>query len=107
MIQSLLLHGYYQNESLFVIGMLAVIALIGAASVVAKYNNALKSRQAIELLFSLVILTTVWGVSTHWSNLTVTDGWRVLTDNDDITHRLIQRNSTQLSMSGESPFARG
>ena len=35
------------------------------------------------------------------------DGWKMLTDEEQITNRLLKRNRTHLSMSGDTPFARG
>ena len=35
------------------------------------------------------------------------DKWKVITNEDTITQRLIQRNGTQLPMSGGAPFATG
>ena len=48
-----------------------------------------------------------WGSSTVWSQLAVNDGWKVLTSEEQITKRLLQRNGTHLSMSGDTPVARG
>ena len=55
----------------------------------------------------MVVLVASWGFFTVWSQLTENDGWKVLTDEDQIIQRLLQRNGTHLSISGESPFARG
>ena len=34
-------------------------------------------------------------------------GWKVLTDDVQITKRLLQRNETHLSILGDTPFVRG
>ena len=54
-----------------------------------------------------LILMVAWGAFTAWEQLVVHDGWKVLTDETQITKRLLQRNGTHLSMSGDTPFARG
>lgn len=35
------------------------------------------------------------------------EGWKVISDEKVITKRLLMRNGTHLSMSGDFPFARG
>ena len=55
----------------------------------------------------LVVFTIFWGVFTVWSQLTATDGWKVLTDKDQMIKRLLPRNGRHLSILGESPFAKG
>ena len=42
-----------------------------------------------------------------WEQITVHEGWKVLSDKVMITERILTRNGTHLSMSGDSPFARG
>ena len=54
-----------------------------------------------------MIASGAWGISTVWEQITEHDGWKVLSDEKMITKRLLIRNGTHLSMSGDSPFARG
>ena len=54
-----------------------------------------------------MVLSASWGVFIVWRQLTDNDRWKVLTDKYQIIQCLLQRNGTHLSMSGESPFARG
>ena len=56
---------------------------------------------------STMVRVLPWGVFTVWSQLTANDGWKILSDEELITSRIIQRNGTHLSMSGDTPFARG
>mmetsp|Transcript_20521 Transcript_20521/g.24444 ORF Transcript_20521/g.24444 Transcript_20521/m.24444 type:complete len:134 (+) Transcript_20521:2-403(+) len=97
MIRSLLVPDYQLHHILVVFGMLAWISLMcldcsdGATS----YSN------------SMIALALPWGAFTVWSQLTTHDGWKVITDEDKITKRIIRLNGTHLFMSGDSPFARG
>ena len=96
MIRSLLVPDYIMNETLSVLGMLALTTLKCAAC----YD-------IIKLTDELLVASIVWGVATSWRSLIKFDGWKVLTNPEVITHCLIQRNGNHLSMSGDSPFARG
>ena len=53
------------------------------------------------------MVTGTWGVFTVWEQLTAHDGRKVISDERFITKRLLMRNGTHLSMSGDSPFAKG
>lgn len=44
---------------------------------------------------------------TVWEQITVHDGWKVLSDETAITQRLLMRNGTHISMSEDSPFIIG
>ena len=55
----------------------------------------------------IIVAAGAWGIFTVWEQITVHDGWKVLSDETMITQRLLIRNGTHLSMSGDSPFARG
>ena len=55
----------------------------------------------------ILIALGEWGISTVWEQITEHDGWKVLSDKKMITKRLLIRNGSHLSMSGDSPFARG
>lgn len=48
-----------------------------------------------------------YGAFTVRKQLTDHDGWKVLTDETQITKRLLQRNGTHLSMPGYYTFANG
>ena len=46
-------------------------------------------------------------MGTQLNYLITHEGWKMLIDEKEITAKLIQRNGTHLSMSGDTPFARG
>ena len=48
---------------------------------------------------TMMVRAIPWGVFTVWSQLTANDGWKVLTDEEMITSRILQRNGTLLSIS--------
>ena len=107
MIKSLLVPDYYSTNISSVIGMLAITTLM-CRSAIGTNNNRFNHKDiSTSIPFYLIIIIILWRASTHWVDLIDHDGWKVLTDHERITQRLIQRNSTHLSMSGESPFARG
>ena len=97
MIRTLLVPDYKIYQILAIIGILAWTALMGS----------LCSQPDKILLDAHFILMIVWGAFTVWSQLVQYDGWKVLTDKNKITQRLLQRNGTHLSMSGDTPFAQG
>jgi len=55
----------------------------------------------------VVIFSGAWGIFTAWEWTTEQDGWKVIGEVLAITWRLIHRNGTYLSISGDTPFARG
>ena len=55
----------------------------------------------------IVVVTGAWGIFTVWEKIASHEGWKVITDEKQITKRLMLRNGTHLSMYGDSPFARG
>ena len=107
MIQSLLVPDYYHDEILSIFGMLAIIALMCVTTPIEQHNSTCITMLPCAILYTFIVTMILWSLSTKWSRLIASEGWQVLTEDDAITNRLIQRNSTHLSMSGESPFARG
>ena len=51
-------------------------------------------------------MVVIWGASTAWSKVMTHEWWKVLTEDENITQRLMQHNETHLSMLGDPPFAR-
>ena len=100
MIHSLLVPDYKIHEISSVIGMISMIVLMATTTqrVHQDTNNA---------LFLTTLILGEGCVATSWPNLIIYNGWKVITDQDIIARRILQRNSTHLFMSGESPFARG
>ena len=91
-----LLPDYRLQDILSIIGALAFTLMIfQLLSAEEDYNQ------------TLIIATGAWGTFTVWEQLTTHDGWKVVSDEKIITKRLLLRNGTHLSMSGDSPFARG
>ena len=96
MIRNLLIPDYRLQDILSIIGALAFTLMIfQLLSAEEDYNQ------------TLIIATGAWGTFTVWEQLTTHDGWKVVSDEKIITKRLLLRNGTHLSMSGDSPFARG
>jgi len=96
MIRNLLIPDYRLHEIISIIGVLAFILLI----------YQLLSPTEVHTT-SVIILSGAWGLSTVWESIVEHEGWKVITDEKQITKRLMLRNGTHLSMSGDSPFARG
>ena len=55
----------------------------------------------------MMVRAIPWGVFNVWIQLIANERWKVLTDEEIITNRILQRNGTHLSMSGDAPFSRG
>ena len=55
----------------------------------------------------ILVVTGAWGIFTVWEQTKEHEGWKVISDENLITQRLLMRNRTHLSMSSDSPFARG
>ena len=53
------------------------------------------------------MLNRARGIFTVWEQIIENDGYKVISEEIDITRGLIQRNRTHLSISGDSLFARG
>ena len=96
MIRTLLVQDYRVHQILSILGALALTVLLGAVSTggVGVSNDA------------MLVRDLPWSAFTVWSQITAHDGWKVPTYEDLITKRIIQRNSSHLSMSGDTPFAR-
>ena len=56
--------------------------------------------------YQSVILAGLWDFQTEQPQLIVFDGWKTLSNEDTMVHKLLQRNSTHLSMPGDTPFTR-
>ena len=97
MIRTLLVQDYRVHQILSILGALALTVLLGAFSTegVGFSNDA------------MLVRALPWSVFTVWSQITAHDGWKVLTDEELISKRILRRNSSHLSMSGDTPFARG
>ena len=96
MIRNLLIPDYCIHEILSIIGILAFTLFIQQLMApTGKYSQ------------SMVVATGAWGIFTVWEQISAHEGWKVLSDETMITSRLLLRNGTHLSMSGDSPFARG
>jgi len=54
-----------------------------------------------------VLLAGAWEVCIVWEQIPAHNRQKVVSEEKGITKRLIQRNGTHLSMSGDSPFAQG
>ena len=96
MIRNLLIPDYRLHDILSIIGALAFILLI---------LQLLSPEE--EYKPSSIITSGVWVIFTVWEQLTSHDGWKVISDEKVTTPRLLLRNGTHLSMSGDSPFAKG
>ena len=97
MIRTLLVQDYRVHQILSILGALALTVLLGAFSTggIGFSNDA------------MLVRALPWSVFTVWSQITAHYGWKVLTDEELITKRILRRNSSHLSMSGDTPFARG
>ena len=98
MIRSLLVPDFHHNNIAPIFGILAFTFLLQATMSDRVWNS---------YPYQPVILAGLWGFQTDWHQLVVHDGWRALSNEDAMVHKLLQRNSTHLSMSGDTPFARG
>ena len=96
MIRNLLIPDYRLHEIISIIGVLAFTLLIFQLLTHKETHSP-----------SLIILSGAWGLFTVWESIVAHEGWKVITDEKQITKRLMLRNGTHLSMSGDSPFARG
>lgn len=95
MIRTLLVSGNCSQDILVVIGALAFTIMIQQLIVVKDKCNP-----------SLLMAAGAWRGFTECEQITVHEGWKVLSDEDMITTRLVTRNGTHLSVSGDSPFVR-
>ena len=98
MIRSLLVPDFCHHNMAPIFGILAFTFLLHATM-----GNDIWPSQP----YQLVILAGLWAFQTDWHLLIEHDGWKALSNEDDMVHKLLQRNSTHLSMSGDTPFARG
>ena len=96
MIRNLLIPNYRINKILAIIGTFAFTLLIIQLTT-EEENHSL----------AMITVPGVWGIFTVWERPMEHDEWKVITDEQAITKRLLLRNGTHLSMSGDTPFARG
>jgi len=94
MIRNLLITNYRIHNVLSIIGALAFTLLIIQLTTEEEKHWP-----------AMIIATKVWVIFTVWERLLEHDGWKVITDKQAITKRLLLHNGTHLSMSGDSPFA--
>lgn len=87
--------------------MLAIAILMCKATEVIDTNKFNHTGITTPLPFYLNTLTILWGAAILWGDLIQHDGCKVLTDDETIRNRLVQYDSTHISMPGESPFSRG
>ena len=99
MIRTLLVPDFQVHHILAIFGALAWTVLMQA---MVTYGLIKK-----QIPYVIIVLSVLWGSFTVWSQLIAHDGWKMLTDEEQITNRLLRRNGTHLSMSGDTPFARG
>lgn len=55
----------------------------------------------------LIVLSMLWGTFPIWSQLLMHDGWKMLSDEEQVTQKLLQRNGMHLYKSGDTPFVMG
>ena len=95
MIRNLLIPYSRVHDLLVIIGALAFALLI--QQLIAEKDKYIPS---------LIVTTGSWRVFKVREEITDHEGWKVLSDETAITQRLLMRNGTHLSISGDSPFAR-
>ena len=84
MIRTLLVQDYRLHQILSVLGVLPLSAMLGRFT---KGGNVVRSND-------ILVRDLSWSVFTVWGQLTANDGLKVLTYEDQITERILQRNGT-------------
>lgn len=96
MIRNLLVHDNQLQDIFAILGALAFTLMV-------QQMTAVKDKYIPLLL----VATGAWGIFGVWVQITVHEGWKVLSDEDMITKRLITQNGTHLYIPGDSSFTRG
>ena len=99
MIRNLLVPEFIVHNMIPVVDMLALTALL---SIYAK--GGMENPNKYTAIISLLV---VWSMGIQLYHLITHEGWKMLTDEKEITNNLIVRNGTHLSMSGDTTFAQG
>ena len=95
MIRNLLVQDYSLHQIMSILGVLALITMMREFSQGGiGFNNN-----------DMLVRVLPWGVFIVWSQLTAHEGWKVLIDEDLISKKILQRNRTHLSISGDTIFA--
>ena len=68
---------------------------------------SIETREIQDFDKAQTIVVVSWGSFKAWEQLMAHAGWKVISDEDQITRGLIQRNVTHLSMLGYLSFVRG
>ena len=84
MIRNLLVPDFQVHHILAIFGALAWTLLMQA---MVTYGLLKKN-----IPYVIIVLSVMWGSFTAWSQLIVHDGWKMLTDKERITNRLLERN---------------
>ena len=58
-----------------------------------------------QIPYVIIVISVVWGSFTAWSQLIVHDGWKILTDEEHITNRLLKRNRTHFQIGNDGEGA--
>ena len=96
MIRTLLVPDFQVHHILAIFGALAWTILMQAMVTCGLLKAAIP--------FWIVVISVLWGSFTVWGQLIAHDGWKMLTDEEQITNRLLKRNGTHLSCQGIHPL---
>ena len=88
------------------IGTIAIVVFLGCLTptIYSSFFSLEIEHLSINGLFPLAFL---WAIATDWTQLIAWDGWKTVNSEDQLIHHLLWRNTTHLSMSGNTPLATG
>ena len=89
MIRTLLVPDFQVHQILAIFGALAWTILMKAMVTCGILH--------IKIPFGIVVISVLWESFTVWEQLIVHDGWKMLTDEEKITNRLLRRNGAHLT----------